>query len=118
MSLKFKPDSFLLPNHNRDIAEMYSMISQRIFDEWIKENGKVVFSRADKGEWKSAWPTDMNGYSGMTFKAILINIEPLEKCTHPKEKIETYTVGTMGEPHVRYKCYCGASVTPKEFCQT
>lgn len=51
-------------------------------------------------------------------KALLINIEPLETCKHPKEKIgvrSLFKIGVADFKDGNYECECGAKVKPKEF---
>lgn len=47
-----------------------------------------------------------------THKALLINIEPIESCKHPKEKVSGQYADENG---VIFKCKCGIRVRPKEF---
>jgi len=48
--------------------------------------------------------------SSTTHKALLINIEPIETCKHPIEKVTT-RIDWQG----RYKCECGFIVVPSGF---
>lgn len=46
-------------------------------------------------------------------KALLINIETIEACTHPEEKVKP-DVNTIFVEHL-FKCECGAKLKPKTF---
>lgn len=52
-------------------------------------------------------------------KALLINIEPIETCVHPKEKIKVISKARQDVDGARistwYECECGIEVEPKEF---
>lgn len=86
-----------------DYIEVARWINQRI-DNWIKENGKVVY-----GYSGMVGGTDEVRLQDHTHKALLINIEPIEKCKHPKEKVKLWDCG------INYECECGAQVEPAEF---
>lgn len=65
--------------------------------------------------------------SGQSHQALLINIEPLEKCQHPKEKVnlvkQYLTRGlVLGEKTTEcigsgYLCECGYRVEPNSFVE-
>ena len=58
--------------------------------------------------------TSVEGYRTELYahKALLINIEPIEKCKHPAEKVR-WQPGLLMTWN--YYCECGATVRPKEF---
>ncbi len=50
------------------------------------------------------------------YKALLINIEPIEMCTHPSEKIHHLCQSDQDEYiTIKFECECGARVRPKSF---
>lgn len=89
----------------------------------LESDGKIVYSTASNplmNSWFSAAGTPQGG----TYKALLINIESIQKCEHPKEKVkvikkETYPIssheldGTFSK--YIYQCECGARVEPLIF---
>lgn len=118
--LKFKPEdiyNFVL----KDSAIAITSVFQKVFDTWLKENGKVVKCLY----LKESNLTDEHGpgwiakeESGRhtelyTHKALLINIEPIEKCNHPKEKVRRFSGAHVeGENIGFFVCECGAKVHP------
>ncbi len=50
-----------------------------------------------------------------THKALLINLEPIKECPHPKEKVREFRNTNFDGPVYIYECNCGARVQPKEF---
>lgn len=87
----------------------------------INHYGKVIHGRYD-GEnfyYPHAKPSIVD-----THKALLIAIEPIEKCKHPEEKIriqirEGYNLTTGSKLPLFidecYLCECGATVKPTQF---
>ncbi len=90
----------------------------------LKREGKVVYSI---GVESIDWWADKNPKHGRhVCKALLINIEAIEKCKHPVEKIrqlnwsapdekEAFTRGIRTIDEALFKCGCGAEVKPKQF---
>lgn len=96
MNLKFKPEdfesagtigmnqTFVVPSGFTIIAydpQKAANIAQQIFDAWLKENEKVVYLSGPAVI--GSFICGLESKSVDTHKAILINIEPIEKC--PKE---------------------------------
>ncbi len=87
----------------------------------LEREGKVVYGSEpeDKETYSALYGEGNNRYS--THKALLINIEPIEVCTHPKEKVfkkKFLSIGPASEgktPGEYYKCECGARVKPSVF---
>jgi len=50
-----------------------------------------------------------------THKVLLISIEPLEKCKHPAEKVESYYKKPCDSTSKYFKCECGVIVTAQKF---
>lgn len=118
----FKPEDFQFAA-NIDMFHGYEMkcakLSAEAANVKLEREGKVVYSE-HKG-WSSWNP--IQDYT-LTHKALLICIEPIEKCKHPVEKIKVkpYTVRCETQDAqdkfgwlARYQCECGAKVKPKEF---
>lgn len=94
----------------------------------LEREGKVVFQyQSDNLIWKEytnpllALAPDSQNRN----RALLINIEPFEKCTHPKDKIrqmnwvepievEGFNPG-LNLDNIIFKCDCGAKVVPSAF---
>lgn len=129
--LKFKPEDFwtktmIQEYMGSDVSgkTVYcfqaAIDAQQIFDAWIKENGKVVYGWFDgDGACRFSELEIIGSDKGeATHKATLVNIEPIEKCTHPKEKISRYLPWTYNHTmplYILYECKCGARVQPKGF---
>lgn len=82
-------------------------------ENYIKEHGKVVYApNISYAEWR------FEGFleNQKRARAILINIEPIQKCEHPKEKVD-YNIKMLSESRYggEYLCECGAKVEPVEF---
>lgn len=107
MKLKFTCDDI----SNSCISDMQKVqwrdTAQRLFDEWLAKEGQAVHGTGKM--WVSEGATTEPPSS---MKAILINIEPIEKCNHPKEKVKDYFPSDL---RVLYQCRCGKTVQPKEF---
>lgn len=138
MTLKFKPDDFNDQEYfliegigapkadlKKCITEVIAQTAQQIFDEWLAKEGKVVY-----GKWSirdmdgkflyEQWNTGISPDLGPTsHKAILINIEPIEKCNHPKEKVhwKFYKESYYEQRHTEWHCECGARVQPESFIE-
>lgn len=115
MMLKFKPEDF-----DSNWTQSHKA-AQQIFDTWIKENGKAVYGRLypkninEEGfDIGSIWNT--SALTDTTHKALLINIELIEKCTHPKEKVKWKDIMISPNSHkYGFMCDCGSEVIPREF---
>jgi len=119
--LIFKPEDFesfysSKPNGVKwnELAEF----AQSKLDQWLAQHGTAVWGIDGKVDW---W-TDKICVDDPTHKAILVMIEPIEQCKHPKEKVhavviegwdktKNYSSSSISE----YQCECGAKVKPKEF---
>ncbi len=76
----------------------------------LNREGRVVYQH-NKGPWSQTPVETFTHDKLIDSKALLINIEPVETCTHSKEKVgDTYQ---NGMPEFQYEC--GAKVIPKEF---
>ncbi len=88
-----------------------------IANEKLERVGKIVYSNEAAFTWR------FSNESKAT-KALLINIESIEKCTHPEKKVEiVITEGFQKQFGQKlpvfqseyYKCECGAKVKPTGF---
>jgi len=78
----------------------------------LEKESRIVFTSLDPNDSWTTWGYDIDG--PRTFHALLINIEPIEKCSHPKEKISGRYADENG---VVFKCECGARVSPCQFSE-
>lgn len=122
MSWKFEPEDFQITKHNyKEIPPLvYVMLSNEIaaeiankkLAEWLKDAPTVYGCK---------WDTGMNYFTTNksdtdTHKARLIMIEPIVKCTHPKEKVNIGVHNNGGLLSAEYyECECGANVRPSGF---
>lgn len=74
----------------------------------LELEGKVVYSNTVQHTWHNVnkpYPTE-------DYKGLIINIERMDKCTHPKEKVfSIYMDVTSAE----FKCECGVRVKPSGY---
>lgn len=99
----FKPEDFLPGNDFYKIT-WDDVVRKQLADRAnakLEREGKVVFGIPGADLWEEAL------YSSSTHTAVLINIEPIEKCTHPAEKVVQTTID--------FQCPCGAKLKPKTF---
>lgn len=74
----------------------------------LENEGKVVYAENIEPVWNP------RPFSGAQQKALLINIEPIEKCKHPKSEVWGYRFDN--EPSNGWKCgTCGSRVWPETF---
>lgn len=99
----FKPEDFeiIIGWTNIEACKDVALIA----NAKLEREGKVVFG-ANKW-WRELELTNQEP----SHKALLINIEAIEKCSHPIEKIRA------NDPNVihGFVCLCGAKVKPREF---
>ena len=91
----FKPEDFSLP-------DPFGKYATEIANAKLREGAKVFCNG-------HTWTANKDKWS--THQALLICIEPIEQCTHPKEKVE---ILFLGKKH-GYECQCGAEVRPTGF---
>ena len=111
MKLIFKPEDFKYIA-SKEIWEF----AQAKFDSWLAEQ-KVVWG-SGRGGWTElpspmflSKDSDLPAAYSPTHKAILVCIEPIEQCKHPKEKV----LHSISNIPLVFQCECGAKVKPKEF---
>lgn len=85
-----------------------ALIANGIFDQWIKDNGTVVYAIDPRNWWAN--PDIPNPQK---FKAILINIEKIGACTHPPASVKI--MSDEDDIVAAFYCECGAKVKPREF---
>lgn len=117
--LKFKIEDFF-PADSCDVTEYTPNLgqasyvtkkAQQIFDKWIENNSKVVYT-------KDPFKHSTRGHTRHTncnTKALLINIEPIEKCEHPIEQlIFKYSKTACNEVVIKC-CSCNVELRPTGF---
>lgn len=129
----FKPEDFASFTGYPGLENLSNVISNMaeiIFNEWIRDNGKIVYSHVPRKfeGFVETWVGDKAWVYQkiVTHQAILVNIEPIEQCKHPPDKC-AYKLGQgiklekdrsismqKYEP-AHFECECGAKVKPKEF---
>lgn len=93
----------------------------------LEREGKVVWAY-DVEDKNHLWWTNPQDDGIKNYKALLINIEPIEQCKHPAEKVSSMvktvylSQGLELEPkdfsensEPFYQCECGATVKPGSF---
>lgn len=93
----------------------------------LESEGHCVYGKGDYRLFSFCGDKNLQFKDGSypTHKALLICVEPIEKCTHPKEKVQEIIVtegyekkyGNMIPVYKdeSYKCECGAKVKPSSF---
>lgn len=107
--------NFFTPKDFHEIASAHDgrLISD-IANVKLAKHGVLVFGSNAVG-----WTISRNTYDRQ--KAILINIEPIQKCEHPKDEVtrlDFYDHGPSKDIYqTSYKCQCGATVYPNSFSE-
>jgi hypothetical protein len=101
----FKPEDFAGSGYD---PEFFPEYATNVANAKLEREGRVVYSKRHGNIW------ELGQHEDDTVKALLINIEPIEKCTHPRDKViqEDLYSGALTN---RFKCECGAKVKPKSF---
>lgn len=123
----FKPEDF--PSCPTSInSSVYTMLTSHSaahsanhrLNEWLEKNSTTVCRMPIVGRM-SNW-TELTALAKIadnhTETALLICIEPVEECKHPKEKImasATYFGPGNMVLTCKFICQCGVKVQPKEF---
>lgn len=112
----FKPEDFDYTATSAFPAAMqasavYAALANARLNEWLKTEAKKVechklgesnLTNEHGPGWVAAEKSTRNQVRFPTHQALLICIEPIEKCSHPKEKV-TFRPGG-------WECECGAKV--------
>jgi len=117
----FKPDDFTGSDVN---GMMHINRASDLANAKLEREGKIVFSQSsDRRYWEDPNdPTTQDASERSDLRALLINIEPIEPCTHLVEKIrqmnwcepvEGFNRGLRVTDEVIFECECGARVKPK-----
>jgi hypothetical protein len=115
----FKPEDFLrvVMGKNMD-ANIAAAANAKLEREGKAVTGFYVDLNKGKFPEEEHWLYTDKTKPRDTHTALLINIEPIAACTHPKEKV-TYTPyshqNTNDHDDWAYICSCGARVTPSNF---
>jgi len=103
----FKPEDFIEAAISLEFRENLA----DIVNAKLEREGRVVYGYDDEHTWSTV-PSKINNYFKST--ALLLNIEPIEQCTHPKEKVTT--LQHMDENGLYFnRCECGVKVVPESF---
>lgn len=113
----FKPEDFYQIDDNRGVTHQFAEIiadraNAKLERECVRVYGHVPAPGMPQGfSVKTEIPP--------THTALLINIQPIEKCKHSKEVIKkvicVYEYNDGKEQELIYKCQCGVKVKPKTF---
>lgn len=110
----FKPEDFEDISYKIATLQLaFAAEVAHIANTKLEREGKVVFCG------QNGWANDPKHADKITHKALLIAIEPIEKCTHPKEKVseiqDRIPAGRKIELQTYYQCECGVRVVPESF---
>lgn len=98
----FKPDDF---KERMNIGDPFERMAD-VANHKLEREGVDVYRTDIDPYWK---PFGHNNQP--TKRALLINIEPIEKCTHPEKSVNPkQDIGGIW-----FECACGARVKPKGF---
>jgi hypothetical protein len=98
-------------NWSGSVYDLYALCA----DKKLEREGKIVYFDSQHN-WVEGYPVNMLGENpDVTKKALLICIEPIEQCKHPKDRVrrKPYEPGYLGL--YDYQCQCGAVVEPEGF---
>lgn len=130
----FKPEDFILPKENEFGKLEHSILSiAQIANAKLERGGIELFCESEFDRYD--WSGRKDVREKAKYKAFLINIEPINKCEHPKEKITEVRTGMEGGLIVGkiengmpwpgktellygaryYQCECGVQVEPESF---
>lgn len=114
----FKPEDFKKPSHYYlDWLTAYVKMVD-IANAKLEKHGRVVYLDEDPARYVSSdarYGCSTFQDKEHTHKALLISIEPLKKCTHPEEKVESYYLEACRPETKYFKCECGAKLRIKSF---
>lgn len=115
MSKFFKPEDFLtlLTHHSSINTEDFAAT---IANEKLEREGVVVY---DCGNGLTTYDENYDPRYKPAYRALLINIQPIERCKHPKEKVQIDKVISQGitlyGDILMFFCECGVRVEPNSF---
>jgi len=110
----FKPEDFegTYNHYQPEMLQRYAdLANAKLEHEGVIVEGDKY---TDTDNCKNGWQVSY-GLTSKTHKAILINIETIEKCKHEKVKAQYVTTDDLDNQVVFYKCECGAKVRPTSF---
>lgn len=94
-------------------GRLTSTMARDLANAKLEREGRVVYGGKFclGGEWSFVSHNNVPPKTN-THKALLINIEPIEQCKHPAQKV----IGMQGPGLIaEFKCECGVKVKPKGF---
>lgn len=111
---KFNPDDFEPGRivHTENISLEYAAKrSNEKLQKWLSK-ATVVYTRMQEYRVWQHW--HHFSFEGATHKALLIKIESIKKCDHPKDKVHENSVKGLADDWA-WICECGAQVKPVSF---
>lgn len=118
MTTFFEKSDFVSYNVCDGAGKIQSELIAGIANDKLKRDGRVVYGSNNDRDWS------FNKFEGDTHQALLICIEEIKKCDHPKEKIfaresgkpSRLTLSGMSvDSCIQYYCECGTRVEPAGF---
>lgn len=105
----FKPEDF----DDIPINETWdtSIVANRA-NAKLEREGTIVYGILSHTIDASNTKWDTNKIEVDTHKALLLNVEPIEKCKHDKNKL---AFGGVHNAEFTFRCDCGAKVKPTAF---
>lgn len=105
----FKPEDFE-DNYASAAQSIASLANAK-----LEREGKII--NFEKDYLNNLFYDGKNKKTFFISKALVINIEPIGRCEHPRDKVRWIECGTSGETNIykQYECECGAKVQPKKF---
>lgn len=106
----FNPEDFWLPPGNEFGRLSHSSLSiVQIANAKLEKEGRVVYAALSRTWFESK--EQCQGHE--VNKALLICVEPTEKCTHPKDSVKTEW--NEFYKYALFECECGKSLQPTAF---
>lgn len=110
----FKPEDF---EDSQGYKSYSSQVMAALANAKLEREGDLIWT--DTMGKDHLWWTNPENKTVKNYKALLINIEPIEKCKHPMEKIKfNYIFDNgygKGPSDTHLICECGAKVKPTSF---
>lgn len=114
MKLEFEDRDFEGHGLVMSTKEICAQLANAKLEKYIKEHGRVVYGCSKGTNLWNDNPRDVNMTGQIItfpFKAVIINIEPIQKCDHSKGKV-CYIKNVVSS---YFECECGAKVEPVSF---
>lgn len=115
----FKSIKYDLGDNEFSICHFTDVTAQTIANQankLIEEKAiRVLQTKTSNNTWVECYSLDFGSSDVGLHKALLINIEEINPCNHPKEKVklEGSFMGSLYQKY--YKCACGVEVIPNSY---